>query len=276
MRAIAVLTLVLGLSCGGSEVRCGEGTTLKGTACVADSQCGQGTKTVQGRCVAAAVALVLEAAAELESLADRICKCKDKACSDRLMSELESLGQKYGSIRDEDMTKEQREQVMKHATRIGKCAQDMPMGGHMAKARNTEARQFVKKMYDGARAYYMSALGSAAVGGAKVAAQFPEPSAGPVPPLGTCCKSKDKKCMPEVRLWTDDTWVALQFSVDDPHFYSYQYEVDNKAKTFVVSAFGDLDCDGVYSTFRMSGKIDAQNPDGPTGTPSMFVEKELE
>jgi hypothetical protein len=60
----------------------------------------------------------------------------------------------------------------------------------------------------------------------------------------------------------------LQFSVDDPHYYSYAYKVDGKK--FTVSAYGDLDCDGEYSTFEMSG-----DAEGKTKA-KLEVTKELE
>jgi hypothetical protein len=196
------------------------------------------------------------------------------------MSELQEFGRKYDSIRDEDFSPAQREEVMKIASSIGECARSMPVGAVGAKTRTTEATQMVKKLYDGARAYYMDgSSGAAALGGARMAAQFPEPSAGPVPPLGTCCKQEGRQCQPAAQLWTDEVWVALQFSVDDPHYYSYEYKVDNKAKggpTFTVSAYGDLDCDGVYSTFRMTGVVNSEYADGPAGTAAIYKEKELE
>lgn len=119
-------------------------------------------------------------------------------------------------------------------------------------SRSTEARQFVKKLYDGARAYHMEPPQE---GLKLVKKHFPGPSAGPTPPLGACCAAGGK-CAPDASQWDQEPWISLQFSVDDPHYYSYQYEVVDAEKEFVVRAFGDLDCDGEYSTFEMRGAVD--------------------
>lgn len=143
-----------------------------------------------------------------------------------------------------------------------------------ANAKTTEARQFVRRMYDGARAYYMDTPMS----GASMTpqpAQFPGPSVGPVPPLGDCCK-QGGTCEPVAANWTAPTWVALQFSVDDPHYYSYKYKVSPDGMSYTVSAYGDLDCDGVYSTFEMYGKIDESSAGGPIGKAGIYIDKTLE
>lgn len=141
------------------------------------------------------------------------------------------------------------------------------------KARTVEALKFVKKIYDGARAYYMDSHASPR-SMAPVPRQFPGPSVGPTPPLGACCKQPKHKCAPQQQLWTNPVWVALQFSVDDPHYYSYSYIV--KGNQFTARANGDLDCDGEYSTFEMHGMIDPQHAEGPTGSGAVTRIKALE
>lgn len=44
----------------------------------------------------------------------------------------------------------------------------------------------------------------------------------------------------------------------------------------MVRAFGDLDCDGTYSTFEMVGEITADQPDGPPGNVEVTRTNELE
>lgn len=119
-------------------------------------------------------------------------------------------------------------------------------GRYDAKSKTTEAMQFTKKLSDGARAYAMELTDARPT--------FPPQSAGPTPPVGSCCESGGR-CQADPSLWVPDTWKALNFSVDDPHYYSYQYEVSDGGQSFVVRAIGDLDCDGVYSTFEMSGRL---------------------
>jgi hypothetical protein len=75
---------------------------------------------------------------------------------------------------------------------------------------------------------------------------------GITPSLGTCCQSPKKKCAPDPDRWRDPLWTALEFSIDEPHYYSYQIEVAGDG-SFSATAHGDLDCDGVYSSFEIRG-----------------------
>jgi hypothetical protein len=61
--------------------------------------------------------------------------------------------------------------------------------------------------------------------------------------------------VPSVSDWSSPTWQALSFTVDEPHYYSYQYDSAGVGwgASFTVSAFGNLDCDEVYSTFVRIG-----------------------
>ncbi len=139
---------------------------------------------------------------------------------------------------------------------------------YMKKAKTSEARTLVRKIYDGARAYYLDCPTSPAM--------FPEPSQPATPTLGTCC-ANGGRCSPGQDYWTNPTWVALAFSVDDPHYYMYAYTVaGNPAKgspavvdgsnNYTALGYGDLDCDGQYSTFSVFGAIDKKHADGPAGS----------
>ncbi len=127
---------------------------------------------------------------------------------------------------------------------------------YIKKSKTTEARQFVKKIYDGARAYHMDS--------GKLPASTPLTPPNPT----ACCE----KCAPDASQWTSDAWVSLMFSVDDPHYYSYQF-ISDGSSTFTVRAHGDLDCDGEWSTFEMYGQV---GPDGIPGSPGLYRERELE
>jgi type IV pilus assembly protein PilA len=146
---------------------------------------------------------------------------------------------------------------------------------YIKKSKTSEARQFVKKIYDGARAYYMDRGVGKGIAGGTIGKQFPEYAAAEVPTLGTCCASGDK-CSPSADLWTDATWVALQFSVDDPHYYMYSYTGGDHTTEFTSRANGDLDCDGTYSTFEMYGVINSVYSDGPSGNAGLYRENDLE
>ncbi len=148
------------------------------------------------------------------------------------------------------------------------------------KAKTAEAVTNVKKMYDGARAYYeeeMNSRGSVT----PIDKQFPTgtltaPAAGPA----ACCGSTGDKCNPAdyVAEWKDaaGVWNALKFSMDDPHYYAYTYQGSGTGSDSVFSARanGDLNCDTVPSTFELVGNI---NADGAvTGQAGMYRNRELE
>lgn len=156
------------------------------------------------------------------------------------------------------------------------------------KAKTTEATINIKKLSDGAAAYYhgeKNAAGSAI----PIAKQFPDTPVVPTAPaLGACCPSK---CAPNPLLWKDPSWQALTFGMDDPSYYSYSYTHKNQSigsgatiavladgttpnEYYFASANGDLNCDGVYSTFEMLGAIMG---DGSVTTGAgTYADKELE
>lgn len=67
--------------------------------------------------------------------------------------------------------------------------------------------------------------------------------------------------------WNHETWRRLDFEVTVPHAFSFSFESHNGkgAATFRAVAHGDLDGDGLLSTFALGG----QSSDGaePTVTP---------
>jgi hypothetical protein len=59
--------------------------------------------------------------------------------------------------------------------------------------------------------------------------------------------------------WQHPTWRALRFVPRDPHHYAYQYDnVSTEGlERFVVTAIGDLDCNGVHATFFRGAEVQA-------------------
>lgn len=163
------------------------------------------------------------------------------------------------------------------------------------KAKTTEAVLMIKKISDGAVSYYheeSNRAGSAV----PIDKQFPStPAVALEPALGVCCAAPGQKCAPDSTLWRDPSWQALHFSMDDPHYYSYEYVSTLKgagtapssgstpqpladgttpATFFFAGARGDLNCDTVYSTFEMFGAI-AEDGSVTTGA-GVFKSNELE
>jgi type IV pilus assembly protein PilA len=127
---------------------------------------------------------------------------------------------------------------------------------YMNKAKSTEAEQFIKKIQDGAIQYYHRPTQP---GLAPVQKQFPNATVGPTPAATAPCPID--KFTPAPALWSGNvTWQALNFSVDDPHYYGYTYEITDAIRgPFTARATGDLDCDTVVATFEIVGGLDAAN-----------------
>ncbi len=110
------------------------------------------------------------------------------------------------------------------------------VSGHDQKRKTGEARDNLLMLYQTAR-------------------QTPPSSSSQVtPPLGTCCR-QGGTCPPDPAAWQAAPWSQLGFALAEPHRYSYAIEVDRAAQTFTARAYGDLDCDGVYSTFSIQGSF---------------------
>lgn len=137
---------------------------------------------------------------------------------------------------------------------------------YIRRAKTTEAVMNIRHMYDGSVSYYEAEHASSS--GAILSKQFPDPLTTPTPALGTCCGETGQKCSPQASYWTNATWQALSFSVDDPHYYSYSFPSagTGTSATFDATANGDLNCDGTYSTFMRHGSVDATgNINGSSG-----------
>ncbi|MCG8421255.1 MAG: prepilin-type N-terminal cleavage/methylation domain-containing protein [Proteobacteria bacterium] len=142
---------------------------------------------------------------------------------------------------------------------------------YIRKAKVSEAGEFLKKIHDGARTYYMDAPQPSIM---PVESQYPEPSVGPTPALESCC-GQGGKCSPRQSQWETEVWTALSFSVPDPHHYSYAYLTGDPAVGFTARAIGDLDCDTMTSTFEMFGTVNPATG-GTTGRGIIRSERPLE
>jgi type IV pilus assembly protein PilA len=87
-------------------------------------------------------------------------------------------------------------------------------------------------------------------------------------PADACCDSdrKDRKCEPDPSAFVADaTWDELDFVINEPNYFQYDYTGDND--TFTATATGDLDCDGVPVAYTLEGARDEN------GEPSYVLEK---
>lgn len=147
---------------------------------------------------------------------------------------------------------------------------------NVRKSRTAEATINLRRLHDGARAYYMEqGVGRASF--VELGGQFPAtPDPDIVPQKGSCCDQPGWKCSPDPNLWTGETWQVLNFAVTDPHYFSYKYENESvgTALEFKVAAYGDLDCDNTYSTFEMKGEVAADG--SVNGKVAVWKKNELE
>ena len=116
-----------------------------------------------------------------------------------------------------------------------------------------EATTNVRRLLDSSINYYDE---HATMTGDIETSQFPA-SVGLTPPVIPCGEG----VTPQQDWWDHPTWKSLNFSTSDPQHYSYQYDSSGEGigSTFTASAFGDLDCDGVISTFFRVGEVEEGN-----------------
>jgi len=134
----------------------------------------------------------------------------------------------------------------------------------------------VRRLFDGSVAYYNET--HAARDGSILPRQFPKSTPlTPGNPTEFMCKNgKSVKYVPEVNTWNHLTWRELNFAVDEPFYYAYQYISSGTGADakFTVRAVGDLDCDGVLSTFERAGQADDKG--FVSGGAGLYVNQETE
>ncbi|MEZ4265243.1 MAG: prepilin-type N-terminal cleavage/methylation domain-containing protein [Myxococcota bacterium] len=158
---------------------------------------------------------------------------------------------------------------------------------YMRRAKTTEAIDELDKIYKGAALYYSQPYVTLA--GVKLECQFPA-NQGVTPVEGTCCSTGggagpdangDDRCDADPDLWSTDVWSGLSFQISDEHYFVYSFDSSGTLgdATFTATANGDLDCDGISSTFQRMGFGDVQATKaecGLHGSAAFYVEKETE
>ncbi len=147
---------------------------------------------------------------------------------------------------------------------------------YIRRSKTVEATMNIRKLFDATVSYY--AAERADPTGLILAKQFPL-AQGWTPTQGLCCTQAGNKCAASVsrNSWTLATWQALNFSVDDPFYYSYQTMGTGgsaAADRYNLEASGDLNCDGTYSLYRRSATIDANY--AVSGGSGIYSNRELD
>ncbi|MBX3129549.1 MAG: hypothetical protein KF718_22715 [Polyangiaceae bacterium] len=75
--------------------------------------------------------------------------------------------------------------------------------------------------------------------------------------------------------WSHPTWQELGFFIDVPHSFSFLFESEGgeSGSRFTARAHGDLDGDGLWSTFEISGQSE---PGKPPVVQPMEIDREVE
>jgi type IV pilus assembly protein PilA len=153
---------------------------------------------------------------------------------------------------------------------------------YIRRAKTTEAAMNLRKLFDSTVAYYNS--DRAASNGTILAKQFP----GAVswnPTQGACCSQTGQKCAPAVALWqtawASGTFMALNFSIDDPFYYSYETQASGasppgsaKGDIYQLQATGDLNCNQTYSLYQRTATIDSNY--AINGGSGLFIVNDIE
>jgi type IV pilus assembly protein PilA len=146
---------------------------------------------------------------------------------------------------------------------------------YIRRSKTVEATMNLRKMYDGAVAYYVGEHANLA--GVIASKQFPVD--GPaVPSLLQLTALGGNRYASSPSEWKQGGWASLDFSISDGQVFAYTFTNKNLGGTGVnakaqMTANGDLNGNGVYSTFErdMVGTLE-----GVQGGTSMYSISETE
>ena len=155
---------------------------------------------------------------------------------------------------------------------------------YQRKAKLSEALDMLDKIYKGAADYYTTPRFERHTA-SKLDCQFPDAQAQ-TPVEGSCCTGQDTdnddRCDANPANWNSNTWSSLKFQISEAHYFVYSFTSNGLADTeaqFTAMANGDLDCDGVYSTFQRYGQGDPEAQDNECairGGAAVYTEQETE
>jgi type IV pilus assembly protein PilA len=146
---------------------------------------------------------------------------------------------------------------------------------YIRRSKTVEASMNIRKLYDSSVAYFETE--HADISQKILAKQFP--ATAPVNPVkGGCCGQPGDKCDPSgatALSWKTPSWSSLNFSVDDPFYFGYQYisKGTETSANFQAYAYGDLDCDSINSTYMRSGSVLSDR--SVSGGSGLFTKNEI-
>jgi prepilin-type N-terminal cleavage/methylation domain-containing protein len=145
---------------------------------------------------------------------------------------------------------------------------------YVRKARTSEAVGHLNKEWAGSLAYYES--DHTVAFGKVLTKEFPGPSATWASTTECGCMT-GAACPGNNSVWNSDAvWIALSFSMPDPHHYMPGYSASGTGSAAKFTAFskGDLNCNRTLAEFSRAGEINSIGD--VTGSRIPMVVNELE
>jgi type IV pilus assembly protein PilA len=145
---------------------------------------------------------------------------------------------------------------------------------YVRKSRTAEAAGFLNKEWAGSLTYYMTDFSGSAA--AILPRQFPGPTGG-WESATDCCYLVGERCPGSATFWgSDPVWLALKFSLPDPHSYMPGYSGSGQGvdAQFTAYALGNLNCNATRSEFIRVGQVTSTGD--VTGAYQPVVINELE
>jgi len=146
---------------------------------------------------------------------------------------------------------------------------------YVKKSRTAEAVGHLNKEWAGSLTYYES--DHVTTGGTMLDKSFPGASAAWANSGGDCGCATGSRCAGGDSVWGNDgVWLALSFSLPDPHNYLPGYSGSGTGSNAVFTAFarGDLNCNNALATFGRNGSINGNGD--VTGSYQPLINAELE
>ena len=143
---------------------------------------------------------------------------------------------------------------------------------YVNKSKASEARLNVKALADGSQVFYFAERVDRS--GKPLPPRFPA-SASSHATRG-CCGGGGNRCGDGPAVWDKPGFVEAKFAIVEPHHYTYEIISNGKSgqdAEATLKAWGDLDCDGVFSEFSV--RVWVNDAGEPVADPKLVV-NELE
>jgi type II secretory pathway pseudopilin PulG len=137
--------------------------------------------------------------------------------------------------------------------------------------RTAEAVDRLAFLYRQSASYWSSERFDQSTSGRVMVHQFPDPQ----PPTPAAVPAGTRVLTPPAA-WGTPTWQALSFALTEPHYFAYAYDSSgtNAGAGFTARALGDLDGDGVCSTFERAGVANAELE--VQGSQGLWMQREMQ